>query len=99
MVENLDLKEEIQKIKVAYENCKAIQYADDNIFNYIRCINLPKTPVCKMEDGGEVCRSRLMDCTKFRLVLDGDPVAVARMRMAIDIANKTGDQVPKTVID
>lgn len=59
-----------------------VKLADENIFNFIRCINFPKTPACKDEGGGRVCRSKQIDCNKFKLVLENDPISVERMKLA-----------------
>lgn len=61
-----------------------VKAADENIFNYIRCINIPRVPSCFHDPTGTVCRSRQIDCNKFKLVLQNDPVAVERMKIATD---------------
>lgn len=61
-----------------------VKAADENIFNYIRCINIPRTPTCFHDPTGTVCRSRQIDCNKFKLVLENDPIAVERMKVATD---------------
>ena len=67
---------------------------DENIFNYIKCINVPRTPTCdSVKTGGGVCRSRQIDCNKFKLYLTEDPVAVARMKLITDSEGQLKDNV------
>lgn len=64
--------------------------ADKNIFDYIRCINVPQTPSCVTKNNNDVvCKSRQIDCNKFKLVLLNDPVAVERMKIATDLYTET----------
>ena len=82
---------EIAKLKAINKKLLAIKFADENIFKFIRCINIPQTPVCVATGtGGSVCRSKLIDCNNFKLVLFNDPVAVERMKMATDKYYQTG---------
>lgn len=67
--------------KKTYQYLWDVKLADENIFNFIRCINFPKTPSCKEVDNGTICRSRQIDCNKFKLVLENDPIAVQRMKL------------------
>lgn len=73
-----------------------IKFADENIFNYIRCINIPQAPTCAPANRsndpnkGIICRSRQIDCNKLKLVLENDPVAVNRMKVATDRFYQTG---------
>ena len=92
--ENLDLQSQLNNLKRSYKDCQAIKFADENIFSYIRCINVPRKPVCKAENtGGEICRSRQIDCNKFKLYVLDDPVAILRMKLITDDI----DQVDKTI--
>jgi hypothetical protein len=76
---------DMAKLQTAYKNLLDIKFADENIFKFIRCINIPQSPVCaRTGTGGTVCRSKLIDCNKFKLVLENDPVAVERMKLATD---------------
>jgi len=59
-----------------------VKIADENIFDFLRCINFPKTPACRETDKGEMCRSRQIDCNKFKLVLENNPIAVERLKLA-----------------
>jgi hypothetical protein len=62
-----------------------VKYADENIFAYLKCLNSPRTQVCNdTPDGGRVCRSRLMDCSRFKGIVFNDPVASARIVQAIN---------------
>lgn len=76
---------DIAKLRSDNKKLLAIKFADENIFKFIRCINIPQSPVCASTGtGGSVCRSKLIDCNKFKLVLLNDPVAVERMKIATD---------------
>lgn len=62
-----------------------IRMADENIFSYLRCINVPRKPSCRKTPTGEmICRSRLIDCNKLKLILENDPIAVSRIRLFTD---------------
>ena len=91
--ENINLSNENVSLRNNIDYLKKVIVADENIFKFIRCINIPMTPVCEIKkDGGSrvpngkatVCRSRQIDCNKFRLVLERDPIAKERMRIATD---------------
>jgi hypothetical protein len=95
--ENETLKRELSKLRVAYDNCQDVKFADENIFNYVRCINVPRTPVCKpVSSGGDVCRSRLIDCDKFKLYVLDDPIAMFRMKMMTDNIEQSTKSLPLT---
>jgi len=82
--ETVNKNESLKKLsdnKKTYKYLWDVKLADENIFNFIRCINFPKTPSCKNVDDGSVCRSRQIDCNKFKLVLENDPVSVQRMKL------------------
>jgi len=59
-----------------------VKIADENVFDYIRCINIPRTPACKDTTSGQICRTRQIDCNKFKLVLENDPVSLERLKLA-----------------
>jgi len=87
------LNEELVGVKKRANDLAKIKFADENIFNFIRCINIPQSPTCApVGDGsGEtVCRSRQINCNKLKLVLENDPVAVERMKVATDRFYQTG---------
>jgi hypothetical protein len=68
-----DMQEEITKLN-------KMKIADEMIFQYTRCLNIPRSPSCK---DGTICRSRQIDCNKYRLVLENDPIAMERIKIAI----------------
>ena len=74
----------IQKLQQQNIYLEKVKTADENIFDYIRCINIPRTPLCKgvENDTSNICRSKQIDCNKFKLVLENDPIAVERMKIA-----------------
>lgn len=77
--ESLDMVSDIKrKQKYLWD----VKIADENIFNYIRCINIPRTPACKNTTSGEICRTRQIDCNKFKLVIENDPVSLERLKLA-----------------
>ena len=67
--------------KKTYKYLWDVKLADENVFNFIKCINFPKTPSCKDTGDGTICRSRQIDCNKFKLVLENDPISVQRMKL------------------
>jgi hypothetical protein len=87
---NSELLNQINSLTKQNDYLNKVKTADEQIFDYIRCINIPRTPACKgVEDTGRpfdeasnVCRSRQIDCNKYKLVLENDPVAVERMKVA-----------------
>lgn len=96
IVENHNLQNEIDLLKKENKELRDIKYADDNIFQFIRCINIPQYPICSAanksdtKSGGVVCRSKQINCDWFKLVLENNPVAVERMKMATDKYYQTG---------
>lgn len=80
------LLDQNKTLKENNEYLQKIKFADENIFDYIRCINIPRTPGCRTVDDNTsaICRSRQIDCNKMRLVLENDPIAVERMKIATD---------------
>lgn len=93
-----DLKEQNRKMKKTldevvdnYKRCIDIKEADENIFDLVRCINAPRKEVCKETGDGKVCRTRIIECNKFKNLVIQNPVAVDRMKMVQDVlanANK-----------
>jgi hypothetical protein len=87
------MKEKIKRLEKENQDlyrqlvaCNQIKYADENLFAMVRCINAPRQQVCKAApSGGDVCRSRLIDCTKFRTLVQQDPVALQRMTLVQDV--------------
>jgi len=80
-----DLRTQITRLQSENEKLSKIKFADENIFQFLRCLNVPQSPTCAATGtGGTVCRSRLIDCNKYKLVLENDPVAVERMKVASD---------------
>ena len=80
-------KKILEQNRVLRENndyLQKIKFADENIFDFMRCINVPRTPACKDVDNSGICRSRQIDCNKIKLVLQNDPIAVERMKIATD---------------
>uniref|UniRef100_A0A6C0C8Y7 Uncharacterized protein n=1 Tax=viral metagenome TaxID=1070528 RepID=A0A6C0C8Y7_9ZZZZ len=77
--DSLDMASDIKKNQKYLWDVKI---ADENIFNYIRCINIPRTPACKDTTSGQICRTRQIDCNKFKLVLENDPVSLERLKLA-----------------
>lgn len=87
------LKKELTDVKKRANELAKIKFADENIFNFIRCINIPQSPTCASVGNGSretVCRSRQIDCNKLKLVLENDPVAIERMKVATDRFYQTG---------
>jgi len=75
-----DLKDEIANLKIDRDRLTQLKYADDNIFTFLKCHNQPTKNVCKtMKDGSSICRSRLINCDNFRLVLEDDPLTAKRL--------------------
>ena len=90
---NQSLQNEIDSLQKINKDLQDIKFADDNIFQFIRCINIPQYPICSSTDptsGGVVCRSKQINCDWFKLVLENNPVAVQRMKMATDKYYQTG---------
>lgn len=92
-IEKSRLISENSKLKYDIEQLNKIKFADENIFTLIKCINSPKKQVCTegnqtgggTEEGGErICRSRFVDCTKFKRFVEDDEVASYRLRLAMD---------------
>jgi len=80
-----DLRAQIDHLQLENNRLAKIKFADENLFQYLRCLNVPQSPTCAPTGtGGTVCRSRLIDCNKYKLVLENDPVAVERMKVASD---------------
>lgn len=80
-------KQILEQNRILRENndyLQKIKFADENIFDFMRCINIPRTPACKSVDDSGICRSRQIDCNKIKLVLENDPIAVERMKIATD---------------
>lgn len=79
-------KEEILLLKKKIKELTALKYADDNIFTYLKCHNQPTKNVCKtLKDGSSICRSRLINCDNFRLVLEDDALTRKRLQEVINL--------------
>ena len=90
-----DLQQQLATLQRTYKNCQDIKYADENIFNYIRCINVPAKPVCTNSgSGASVCRSRQIDCNKFRTYVLNDPIAMFRMKLATENIDQLDKPIP-----
>jgi len=77
------IRERFAYIKEQSKLLRDIKFADENVFAFLRCINQPKKEVCKTNEKGEqVCKSRLIECSKFRMILEQDPVSMARLQLA-----------------
>ena len=77
------IRERFVDLKQQNKLCRDIKFADENVFAFVRCINQPKKEICKKTpDGNQVCRSRLVECSKFRMILEQDPVSMARLQLA-----------------
>ena len=83
--QNNKLRDENNKLKIDNDKLIKIKFADEDIFALIKCINEPRKQVCDDTPEGKVCRSRFMDCTKFKRIVSSDPVAEYRMRMAMNL--------------
>jgi hypothetical protein len=90
------LNNSVVRLKKENDVLKKIVVADENIFNFIRCINVPQAPSCltKMNDNGDstipdepahVCRSRQIDCNKYKLLFESDPIMRERIHLATDL--------------
>jgi cell division protein FtsB len=88
-----DLTKQIQDLKNQNDYLEHIKQADESIFNFIRCINIPRTPACRTinESNQKICRSKQIDCNKLKLVLENDPVTVDRMKIATEQYFKPGN--------
>ena len=95
-------KDRVQTLAKENEYLKRVKNVDDTIFEFIRCINVPKSPTCKstLDDNStsslippnqaNICRSRQIDCNKYKLLLIKDPVGIERMKMATDLYTQAG---------
>lgn len=81
-IKNQKQLETIDEMKKNQKYLWDVKIADENVFNYIRCINIPRTPACKDTTSGQICRTRQIDCNKFKLVLENDPVSLDRLKLA-----------------
>lgn len=88
--ENKRILNENAELKNVNKKLSDIKFADENIFKFIRCINIPQAPVCAETATGTVCRSKLINCNDYKLVLLNDPVAIERMKVATDKYYQTG---------
>ena len=96
-----DLKSQINTLTTENTYLKKVKDADETIFQFIRCINVPKSPSCKstLDDNpnstlipaneADVCRSRQIACNKYKLWLVKDPVGQERMKIATDRYTQT----------
>ncbi len=82
--EKSQLMAENSKLKYDIEQLNKIKFADENVFTLIKCINSPRKQICTPENGSTVCRSRFVDCTKFKRFVEDDPVASYRLKLAMD---------------
>uniref|UniRef100_A0A6C0LR72 Uncharacterized protein n=1 Tax=viral metagenome TaxID=1070528 RepID=A0A6C0LR72_9ZZZZ len=81
-----DVEKHVQELEHLNKYLTDVKLADENIFNFIRCINIPQTPICKgVEGNSNICRSKQIDCNKWKLVLENDPIASERMKLASDL--------------
>lgn len=85
------LSKEMVLLQQENEYLQKALVADNNIFHYIRCINIPQTPSCTTKGNSHICRSRLMDCNKIKLVLENDPIAVERIKVATNRFREAGE--------
>lgn len=101
--ESILLSNLITKLKKENEQLKKIVIADENIFSFIRCINVPQTPSCKttMDENGDpniprgtatVCRARQIDCNKYKLLFETDPIIKERILLATDRYTQSNKQ-------
>lgn len=101
--ESILLSNLITKLKKENEQLKKIVIADENIFSFIRCINVPQTPSCKTttDENGDpniprgtatVCRARQIDCNKYKLLFETDPIIKERILLATDRYTQSNKQ-------
>lgn len=83
-ITNNELQEKYQKVKNEKDKLLRIVHVDQDIFNYIRCLNIPRAPVCRTVHGKQICRSMQMNCDKFKNLLETDSDAKHRMKRATD---------------
>jgi len=81
-IKNQKQLETISEMKKNQKYLWDVKIADENVFNYVRCINIPRTPACKDTTSGQICRTKQIDCNKFKLVLENDPVSLDRLKLA-----------------
>lgn len=81
-IKNQKQLETISEMKKNQKYLWDVKIADENVFNYVRCINIPRTPACKDTSSGQICRTKQIDCNKFKLVLENDPVSLDRLKLA-----------------
>jgi hypothetical protein len=85
--ENKRIKAKYDKLAKDYQIAKNTIYSDENIFAYMRCLNIPQKPICKpTSDGQTVCRSKLINCAQYIKIINEDPIAVQRMKLATERA-------------
>lgn len=84
--ENEKLSKELKRSKKQIDLLQKIKNADENIFDFIRCINIPQVKTCREIDNGQVCRSRQINCNHLKLLLEDDPIAKLRMKRMTTIA-------------
>lgn len=80
------LEQENRKLKADVKYLNDVKDIDDQIFSFIRCINIPQVPSCKAvnKEGVNVCRSKQIDCDKFKLVILNSPIGLERIKKATD---------------
>ena len=79
------ITKENEQLKKHNKQLIDIKSADEDVLAYLKCLNTPRTEVCKdTPDEGRVCRSRLMDCSKFKNIIFNNPTALWRMEMAVN---------------
>ena len=79
-----ELNNRYQKVKQEKDKLLKIVHTDQDIFNYIRCLNIPRAPVCRQNNGQKMCRSMQIDCNKFRTLIERNPEAKHRLARATD---------------
>jgi hypothetical protein len=93
-----DLQDKVEQLERRNNYLEKVKIVDEAIFDYIRCINVPRSTSCtaisneKLDNGqnlspktGSICRSRQIDCNKYKLMLENDSIAVERMKRATDL--------------
>jgi hypothetical protein len=98
------LQTQVQSLQTENKYLKRVKDVDELIFQFIRCINVPKSPTCKTtyddnpnstiipSNKANVCRSRQIDCNKYKLLIVRDQVGIDRLKIATDRFTQTDQE-------
>lgn len=79
---NNDNIKKIADLNSKIDTLTKILDVDRKIFNFIRCINIPRVTQCKVvsDDGNTVCRSKQLNCNQYKLELENNPFINNRIK-------------------